>query len=210
MRQMSNRSPCTSTARRASCSRRRRCFREHRRRGASGFEAGAVRCRGPLPGASLRGTSRTRICRCRPFDHSAVDGFGVTEADVERPPPHRLGSGRVTRPAGGRIAPAPPAQVEAVRLFTGAPMPRRGRRRSSLRSAAVLEPGRHCGHGPRSRRERISAELGEDVPFGSVIVEAGHAPRCATHRDTRRGRCFTGRGATADPHRRPLERRRAA
>src|SRR5215472_6906129 len=55
-----------------------------------------------------------------PFDNSAVDGYAVRAADLARDGETRLKvGGRVT---AGRAAPALDAG-EAVRIFTGAPMP---------------------------------------------------------------------------------------
>lgn len=105
-----------------------------------------------------------------PFDHSAVDGFGLAQADTNRPPPLRLTvSAHVS--AGGRIALAPRAG-HAVRLFTGAPVPpgvvavvleERCQLKGSDLTIGVPVP-----EGANIRR------AGEDVPPGSVIVEAGH------------------------------------
>ena len=104
-----------------------------------------------------------------PFDHSAVDGFGIAQGDLDKPPPLRLSvSAHIA--AGGRIAPAPRAG-EAVRLFTGAPVPpgvtavvleERCRLDGSALTVGVPVPD-----GANIRR------AGEDVPKGATIVEAG-------------------------------------
>ena len=104
-----------------------------------------------------------------PFDHSAVDGFGVTQGDVDRPPPLRLSVSARTA-AGGRIAMAPRAG-HAVRLFTGAPVPpgvvavvleERCELRGTDLTVNVPIP-----EGANIRR------AGEDVERGAPIVEAG-------------------------------------
>ena len=104
-----------------------------------------------------------------PFDNSAVDGFGITQNDVERQPPMRL-SVSTHVAAGDRIGPVLGAG-QAARLFTGAPIP-------PGVAAVVLE----------ERCELVGSTLtvkvpvpdganirrgGEDVPKGSAIVDAG-------------------------------------
>jgi molybdopterin molybdotransferase len=55
------------------------------------------------------------------FDNSAVDGYAVRHADLRKDHDTTLkASGRVT---AGRSAPAPIAAGQAVRIFTGAPLP---------------------------------------------------------------------------------------
>ena len=86
-----------------------------------------------------------------PFDNSAVDGYAVRHADLDAAGETRLAvAGRVT---AGSAATAPLGAGEAIRIFTGAPMPagadtvfmqedvpRRGRRR-------------HRAAGPQARRQ---------------------------------------------------------
>src|SRR5262245_10685963 len=56
-----------------------------------------------------------------PFDNSAVDGYAVRHADVAATGETRLAvADRIT---AGRAAAHPLATGEAVRIFTGAPMP---------------------------------------------------------------------------------------
>ena len=105
-----------------------------------------------------------------PFDHSAVDGFGLTRADVDKPPPLQLSVIAQTA-AGARIGPAI-APGQAVRLFTGAPIP------GGVAAVVLEERTRRTGpaltvdvpvlDGANIRRG------GEDVPKGATIVEAGH------------------------------------
>lgn len=53
-----------------------------------------------------------------PFDHSAVDGFGVSESDLDREPPFRL---RMTgRLVAGATRDLPLQEGETIRLLTGA------------------------------------------------------------------------------------------
>lgn len=105
-----------------------------------------------------------------PFDHSAVDGYGLTQADLGQPPPHRLKLvGRIA--AGGPLAAVEVGPGEALRLFTGAPVPAsvaavvmEERCRSEAGSVVVSVP---VTDGANIRRQ------GEDVAPGSTIVEAG-------------------------------------
>jgi molybdopterin molybdotransferase len=104
-----------------------------------------------------------------PFDHSAVDGFGITAWDLEKSPPLRL-SVAAEMPAGSRLAPVL-AGGQAVRLFTGAAIP-------SGVAAVVLEE--RCALAGRSVTVNVPVpaganirRAGEDVAKGSIIVEAG-------------------------------------
>ena len=105
-----------------------------------------------------------------PFDHAAVDGYGLTAADLDRPPPLRLGLvGRIA--AGGTTADIRVGSGEAVRLYTGAVVP------SDVAAVVLeercrLEPGAvvltvAVPDGDNIRRR------GEDVARHSVIVEGG-------------------------------------
>jgi molybdopterin molybdotransferase len=125
-----------------------------------------------IPVASARGRVLARDIATNmplpPFDHSAVDGFGITRDDIDRPPPLRLTVlARIA--AGGRIGPAP-EQGYAVHLFTGAPVPPgvgavvlEERCEIDGRSVVVTVP---VPDGANIRRS------GEDVPRGATIVEA--------------------------------------
>jgi molybdopterin molybdotransferase len=102
-----------------------------------------------------------------PFDHSAVDGFGVAEADLNKPTLRLSVASRTA--AGDRMAATIDAG-RAVRLFTGAPIPPGVagvvlEERCELigRSLLVTVP---IPAGANIRRS------GEDVAAGSVIVEA--------------------------------------
>jgi len=103
------------------------------------------------------------------FDHSAVDGYGLTVADVERQPPFEL---RVAAEvAAGGVLRRVLRAGSALRLFTGAPVPQdvagvvleeRCRRSGDSVAISVRVPA-----GANIRRR------GEDVPEGATIVEAG-------------------------------------
>ena len=107
-----------------------------------------------------------------PFDHSAVDGYGLTAADTEKPPPRRLRLvGRIA--AGTTTADVQLRPGEAVRLYTGAAVP-------AHVAAVVLEE--RCREQPGAVVVTVPVpdganirRCGEDVARRSVIVEAGSA-----------------------------------
>lgn len=107
-----------------------------------------------------------------PFENSAVDGFAVRAADVASASP----ASAVVLTVVGEAAAGHPAEVpvgpgQAVRIMTGAPMPRGADALVMLewtewteRDVRVLrapKPGRHV---------RV---VGEDVPSGAEILERG-------------------------------------
>jgi molybdopterin molybdotransferase len=104
-----------------------------------------------------------------PFDNSAVDGYAVRHADLNASGETRLAiSGRVL--AGG----APPAAIEpgqAVRIFTGAPMP------AGADTVFMQEDTREDGANvivPAGLKRGANRRLaGEDVRKGSVLLPAG-------------------------------------
>ena len=104
-----------------------------------------------------------------PFDNSAVDGYAVRHADLKR-----LGETRLVTmgDACWRDAPrAPIAAGEAIRIFTGAPMPEGADTvfmQEDCRvenSFVVLPPGLKLG-----ANRRIA---GEDLKAGAIAVPAG-------------------------------------
>jgi molybdopterin molybdotransferase len=104
-----------------------------------------------------------------PFDHSAVDGFGLTAADLDRPPPHRLRlAGRI---AAGGVTDMRLAAGEAVRLFTGAPVPA-DVKAVILEERCRLEAGSIVLTVPVPDGANIRRR-GEDVADQSTIVDAG-------------------------------------
>src|SRR5262249_33439808 len=103
-----------------------------------------------------------------PFDNSAVDGFAVRHADLV------AGETRLTvidRVTAGHAAAQPVGPGEAVRLFTGAPMPSGADTvfmQEDVRiedDAVVVPPGLKLGANRRL--------AGEDVHAGSVALPAG-------------------------------------
>ena len=135
--------------------------------GVSTVEDGDRRARSPA-GRSRRPTSpRGWRCRLRP---PAVDGFGLHAADTGDAPAGRLRvAGRLTAgagPAGAAIGPG-----EALRLFTGAPVP------PALAGVVMEEHCRIAGDGVEVLRAVAAGanirRRGEDVAEGATIVEGG-------------------------------------
>ena len=103
-----------------------------------------------------------------PFDNSAVDGYAVRHAD--------LGSGEtklmiVDRLTAGRAAGHAVGKGEAVRIFTGAPMPAGAdtvfmQEDVRTEDGAVIVP-------PGLKRGANMRDAGEDVPKGAIALHAG-------------------------------------
>lgn len=104
-----------------------------------------------------------------PFDNSAVDGYAVHHADLR--PEGETGLRVVDRLTAGHASERALAGGEAIRIFTGAPMPagadtvfmQEDCRQEGDR--VVLPPGLKLGANLRS--------AGEDVRQGSVLLPAG-------------------------------------
>jgi molybdopterin molybdotransferase len=104
-----------------------------------------------------------------PFDNSAVDGYAVRHADLKTDGDSRLAvAGRLT--AGARAELAVKAG-EAIRIFTGAPMPKGAdtvfmQEDVTVDGSSVIVPkGLKLGSNRRL--------AGEDVPKGQVVLPAG-------------------------------------
>jgi molybdopterin molybdotransferase len=104
-----------------------------------------------------------------PFDNSAVDGYAVRSADLDRAAETRLAiTGRVT---AGRAAARPLAPGAAIRIFTGAPMPAGADTvfmQEDVRldgEAVLVPPGLDAGANRRL--------AGEDVQAGAMLLPAG-------------------------------------
>lgn len=104
-----------------------------------------------------------------PFDNSAVDGYAVRHADLHADSDTRLRiAGRLT---AGRVADAAAMPGEAIRIFTGAPMPEGAdtvfmQEDVTVEGDIVIVPK---GLKPGANR-RLA---GEDVRQGSVVLPAG-------------------------------------
>ena len=104
-----------------------------------------------------------------PHANSAVDGFAVVHADL-------LPSEETVLPVGGRAAAGHPlgrpiAPGEAIRIFTGAPMPD-GADTVMMQEDCILETGR-VRLKPGIRKGANRRHAGEDVAKGSVALPGG-------------------------------------
>jgi molybdopterin molybdotransferase len=104
-----------------------------------------------------------------PFDNSAVDGYAVRHRDLDGKRETTLAiSGRLT---AGRAAAKPIGAREAIRIFTGAPMPKGADTvfmQEDVRAkgkTVIVPPGLKTGANRRL--------AGEDVKKGSVLLPAG-------------------------------------
>jgi molybdopterin molybdotransferase len=104
-----------------------------------------------------------------PFDNSAVDGYAVHHADLNAAGETRLAV--VERVTAGRAAAHALARGEAIRIFTGAPMPAGAdtvfmQEDVSRDGDAVVVPAGL----KRGANRRL---MGEDVHAGAVVLPAG-------------------------------------
>jgi len=103
-----------------------------------------------------------------PFDNSAVDGFAVRHADLGKA---ETSLAVVDRLTAGRAAARSITSGEAIRIFTGAPMP------GGADTVFMQEDVRHEGQAvivpPGLKRGANRRLAGEDVKRGSVALTAG-------------------------------------
>jgi molybdopterin molybdotransferase len=126
----------------------------------------------PLAQAAGRILARDLVAQIDvpPHANSAVDGFAIIHADL-------LPGRETILPVAGRAAAGhplarPAARGEAIRIFTGAPMPE-GADTVMMQEDCVVEDGRvHLQPGIKKGANRRHA--GEDVAAGSVALPAGH------------------------------------
>jgi molybdopterin molybdotransferase len=105
-----------------------------------------------------------------PHANSAVDGFALAHADL-------LPDRQTILPFAGRAAAGHPLgraarRGEAIRIFTGAPMPD-GTDTVMMQEDCVIEAGR-VRLKPGIRQGANRRHAGEDVAAGSVALSAGH------------------------------------
>jgi molybdopterin molybdotransferase len=118
-----------------------------------------------------------------PYDNSAVDGFAVYFDDLS-------GDGETELPITGRAAAGHPlphnqARGEAIRIFTGAPMPSGaqgpGVHGQDPDTVLMQEDCREAGNmvviPPGIRRGANRRSAGEDVPAGSIVLHPGQRLR---------------------------------
>ncbi len=104
-----------------------------------------------------------------PFDNSAVDGYAVRHAGLDPASATRLAV--VERVTAGRAALRPLAEREAIRIFTGAPMPEGAdtvfmQEDVEVDGGVVIVP-------PGLARGANRRLAGEDVRAGSIVLPAG-------------------------------------
>jgi len=129
----------------------------------------------PLPAAAGRILARDVIATMNlpPHDNSAVDGYAVAHADL-------MPDGDTIMPVAGRAAAGHPLdrpvrRGEAIRIFTGAAMPK-GTDTVMMQEDCVFEAGRVFIK-PGIKRGANCRLAGEDVPEGEVALPAGQRLR---------------------------------
>jgi molybdopterin molybdotransferase len=113
-------------------------------------------------------------CDVPPFANSAVDGYAVRHDDL-------AAEGETTLPVTGRVAAGGAlgraiAPGEAIRIFTGAPMPDGADTVFMQEDVAALDDGR-VRLPPGLKRGANARAAGEDVARGSTILRAGQRLR---------------------------------
>ena len=104
-----------------------------------------------------------------PFANAAVDGWAFRHADLRTDGPTRLAeAGRV---AAGHVAAAPVVPGQAMRVFTGAPMPPGAE--TCVMQEDVVRDGDAILVPPGLKRGANARPAGEDVAQGSVALAAG-------------------------------------
>lgn len=104
-----------------------------------------------------------------PYDNAAVDGFAVHFADLAPAAPTRLALGG--RAAAGHPLERPARAGEAIRVFTGAPLPA-GQDTVLMQEDCGLE-GDHVVLPPGIRQGANRRRAGEDVRAGTVALRLG-------------------------------------
>jgi molybdopterin molybdotransferase len=104
-----------------------------------------------------------------PFTNSAVDGYAISSGHLPKKEPQAfLVSGRVQ---AGASAPAPVKPDEAIRIFTGAPMPD-GADTVFMQEDVLVEDGRVIL--PAGLKPGANVRpAGEDIPLGHLALKAG-------------------------------------
>jgi molybdopterin molybdotransferase len=131
----------------------------------------------PLAAASGRILARDLVASLDvpPYANSAVDGFAISHADL-------LPKRETVLPVTGRIAAGHPlgrpmAQGEAIRIFTGAPMPD-GADTVMMQEDCVFADGQ-VRLKPGIKKGANQRHAGEDVAKGSIALPAGRRLKAA-------------------------------
>lgn len=109
-----------------------------------------------------------------PFDGSAMDGYAVVAADVAGATPAapvRLPV--VAEVAAGHPAPRPLRPGEAMRIFTGAPMPAGADAVVVVERAGRLEDGTAVAIGHAAAAGDHVRRAGDDIQPGDLVLRAG-------------------------------------
>jgi molybdopterin molybdotransferase len=109
-----------------------------------------------------------------PFANSAVDGYALRHADLAPDADTILPVGARV-PAGGALG-RPIRPGEAIRIFTGAPMPE-GADTVMMQEDAEELPDGHVRLRAGLKRGANAREAGEDVPKGRIALPAGRVLR---------------------------------
>ena len=104
-----------------------------------------------------------------PFDNSAVDGYAVRGEDIDSAREQRLTI--IDRVAAGHAAAQAVKSGEAVRIFTGAPMP--GGADTVFMQEDCRIDGAHVIVPPGLSRGANRRLAGEDIRAGAVALPAG-------------------------------------
>jgi len=108
-----------------------------------------------------------------PHDNSAVDGYAVAHADLI--PGHDTVMPVIGRAAAGHPLDRPARRGEAIRIFTGAPMPD-GTDTVMMQEDCTFEDGRVLLR-PGIRRGANRRNAGEDITEGEVALPVGQRLR---------------------------------
>jgi molybdopterin molybdotransferase len=128
-----------------------------------------------------------------PFDRSAMDGYAVRAADVADTPVTLDVIGEV---AAGRYPDRDVGSGEAVRIMTGAPLPRGASAVQQVEKTRELEGGRRVELLAPVEPGQNVARQGSEAKVGDVVLEKGHtidAAAVAVLAATGHGRVRVGR-----------------
>ena len=106
-----------------------------------------------------------------PWDNSAMDGYAVRSADLEQ---GNVDLDVIESAAAGQFPTKTVGQRQAIRIFTGAPVPRGADTviRQEDTGASANGANRVTITNPRDARKNIR-RLGEDIKKGTVVLAAG-------------------------------------
>jgi len=106
-----------------------------------------------------------------PWDNSAMDGYAVRSADLEQ---GNVDLDVIESVAAGQFPTKTVGQRQAIRIFTGAPVPRGADTviRQEDTGASANGANRVTITNPRDARKNIR-RLGEDIKKGTVVLAAG-------------------------------------